>query len=78
MRWLANYVARFCPYYEDANGVNDFLRHVREDRQIFYYGSDLHCYEDLVDADNLFRHLSVITGLSITREYFTGGFHCSC
>lgn len=83
-KWLKEYVKRHCPYWgfgghdeRSDEGYSEFMRHVREERWIFYNGSDCHSLSDVEDADNLFEHLSVVLGQRITASYFEA-FTCSC
>lgn len=78
-KWLKNYVRRHCPYWEDEpdGGYTDFLRYVRDERWIYYHGSDCHSLSDVGDADELFRHLSVVLERRIDEAYFNA-FTCSC
>lgn len=78
-RWLRQYVKENCPYDADApdGGYGEFLRHVRQDREIYFHGTDLHDLSDLEDPEDLFRHLSVVLGRRIDASYFDS-FSCSC
>lgn len=82
--WLRRYVQIHCPYYEEfkhehpnTDGYESFLSCVRDEKQICYYGSDCHSLEEVHDAEELFKHLSVVLGMNITAEYFES-FTCSC
>lgn len=77
--WLKDYVGRHCSYWREQSdgGYAEFLRYVEQDRWIYYYGSDCHGLADVEDADELFRHLSVILGRKIDATYFEA-FTCSC
>jgi hypothetical protein len=76
IEWVRDYVRTWCHYWGDE-GYDEFLRYVREDRMLFYYGSDCHSLEDVHDAENLFYHLSVIVGVRIDASYFET-YSCSC
>lgn len=77
--WLRDYVLTYCPYDEDKadGGYSNFLKHVTVNRWIYYHGSDCHSLSDVEDAEELFRHLSVILGKRIDASYFEA-FTCSC
>ena len=77
--WLAAYVRKHCSYWNDDadGGLREFLRYVRDEKWIYYYGSDCHSLADVDDADELFRHLSVVLGRRIDADYFEA-FTCSC
>lgn len=79
--WLKNYVKIHCPYDEEDGNIDDgyaaFLKHVTDDKWIYYYGNDCHSLSDVEDADELFRHLSIVLGKTITASYFEA-FTCSC
>jgi len=74
--WLKDYVGKHCPYYE-GKGYDEFLRYVKDERWIYYYGSECHSLSDVEDADELFRHLSVVLDRRIDASYFES-FTCSC
>jgi hypothetical protein len=77
--WIADYVRKHCPYWkgEADGGYSEFVRYVEQNRWIFYTGSDCHSLEDVADADELFRHLSVVLGRKIDAAYFET-FTCTC
>lgn len=77
--WITNYVRSHCPYWESKMdyGYSEFIDRVKENREIFYYGSDCHSLSDVEDANELFYHLSVVLGIRINAEYFEW-FNCSC
>ncbi len=77
--WLKDYVRRHCSYWENQpdGGYSEFLRYVRDERWIYYYGSDCHSLSDVDDANELFRHLSVVLERRIDALYFEA-FTCSC
>lgn len=92
MEWLKRYVAKHCPYYAEGvkgyedgvdiqpdadGGVSRFIHRAIVEKEIFYSGTDLHGPNEVEDAEELYRHLSVVSGLNINRHYFTG-FGCSC
>lgn len=76
--WVKDYVRKHCPFWggESDGGYGEFLSNVRG-REIYYYGMDCHSLGDVEDADELFRHLSVVLGLKIDASYFEA-FTCSC
>jgi hypothetical protein len=78
-RWLTDYVRRWCPHWiiEPDGGYSKFISNVTEDKVMFYSGNDCHGKEDVVDAEDLYRHLSVVLGKQIDASYFTE-FTCSC
>ncbi len=78
-KWIADYVRKHCDYWssEPDGGYSEFVRYVRDNRWIYYYGSDCHSLADVDDADELFRHLSVVLGMRIDAAYFEA-FTCSC
>lgn len=75
--WLREYVKRVCPYDEDQTdkGYSSFIENARSGT-IYYHGSDLHSYGELEDADELFKHLSVILGKPVSVASFD--YTCSC
>lgn len=82
--WLREYVRKVCPYYyEDAStsestsdkGYSVFLDNARRG-EIHYSGSDLHSYSELEDAEELFKHLSVVLGRPVSAASFD--YTCSC
>lgn len=77
--WLTDYVSRHCPYWEDYpdKGYSEFLRYVKDERWIYYNGSDCHSLSDVYEQDELFKHLSVVLECRIDSDYFTA-FTCSC
>lgn len=76
--WLKQYVIDHCPYWnESSDGYKQFLDYVKTDKTIFYYGTDCHNYEEVENADELFKHLSVVLDMNINKEYFKY-FSCSC
>lgn len=77
--WLKDYVRKHCLYWEDKpdGGYAEFLRYVEVERWIYYYGSDCHSLGDVDDADELFRHLSIVLGRRIDASYFEA-FTCTC
>lgn len=77
--WLKDYVRKHCPYRENEpdGGYSEFLGYVKEERWIYYQGSDCHNLSDVDDADELFRHLSVVLDRRIDASYFDA-FTCSC
>jgi hypothetical protein len=77
--WLRAYVLEHCPNWaEHGDGGYDlFLQFVREDKWIYYAGSDCHNLGDVEDAAELFKHLSVVLDMRIDASYFEA-FTCSC
>jgi len=77
--WITSYVRRHCPYWEDEDdgGYAEFIRYVEHERWIYYNGEDCHSLGDVADADELFRHLSVVLNRAIDASYFEE-FTCSC
>ncbi len=78
-RWIQDYVRLHCLYweYEPDGGYSEFIRYVRDERWIYYYGSDCHGLGDVKDAEELFQHLSIVLGRRIDASYFEA-FTCSC
>lgn len=78
-KWLEQYVRQHCPYWEHESdgGYSRFLANVKYDKMIFYNGSDCHSLSEVEDADELFRHLSIILDMRIDANYFDT-FTCSC
>lgn len=78
-KWLKSYVKKHCPYWSemDDGGYSEFLRYVKDERWIYYYGSDCHSLGDVEDANELFHHLSVVLGVRVDADYFAA-FTCSC
>ncbi len=78
-QWISDYVEKHCSYWENEpdGGYSEFIRYVKDERWIYYYGSDCHSLSDVNDADELFRHLSVVLGRRIDADYFSA-FTCSC
>jgi hypothetical protein len=79
VEWIRHYVRSHCPYNSNQmdEGYSEFLNSVVRDREIFFCGSNCHSIDDVDDSDELFRHLSVVTGMKIDRRYFVG-FSCTC
>ena len=84
IEWLKNYAIR--EVYNDSDLYSDrdkayeaMLSQVRNNELIFY-GQDCHGYGDVPDAEELFKHLSIVLGIEIDRAYFedSGYFSCSC
>lgn len=77
--WLKEYVRKHCFYWADEidGGLMLFLNYVTEHRWIYFAGSDCHSLDDVDDADELFRHLSVVLDRRIDASYFEA-FTCSC
>lgn len=77
--WLEEYVRRHCPYWSERphGGRDEFIRMVKEEKYIYYAGSNCHSLSEVEDADELFRHLSVLLDMRITASYFEA-FTCSC
>lgn len=76
-QWLRAYVRKVCPYDSDEadGGYAAFMDGVRRG-EIFYHGDDLHGAYELVDADELFGHLSIVLGRPVGTGSFT--YSCSC
>lgn len=77
--WLKEYVRKHCFYWADEidGGLMLFLNYVKDQRWIYYAGSDCHGLSDVDDADELFRHLSIVLDRRIDASYFEA-FTCSC
>src|SRR5882724_12030884 len=50
-RWIADYVRQHCFYWdkEPDGGYSEFKQYVRDERWIYYYGSDCHSLADVYD-----------------------------
>ena len=85
--WLKVYVKAHCPYWSEDipgytkarpdGGYSQFIGCVKDERRIFFHGTDCHSIEEVDDAENLFHHLSVVLNRRIDASYFTA-FTCSC
>jgi hypothetical protein len=77
IKWVTEYAKRWSPYYEEygRDPYKEFMDKVT-DGEIYYYGSDCHGLHDVEDADELFRHLSIILGRDVRGSEFT--YSCSC
>ena len=84
--WLMDYVVQNCPYdakeYSDdatkEEALKKFLDNVINECYLHHRGTDLHGPEDIENPEELYHHLSVVTGLTINEAYFKGGFGCNC
>ncbi len=75
-RWLTDYAVANCPYDETPEvAYKNFMEGVNRG-EVFYHGCDLHSQSDLVDADGLFHHLSIVLGRKVSPTEF--GYSCSC
>lgn len=74
-RWLRQYAADHSPYAEPDKAYRTLLEGLR-DRQLFFYGADLHSRADLDDEDELREHAERVLGRSIDFGQFS--FSCSC
>ena len=77
--WLREYAANVRPYDVEGFGKDyayqRFMEDVR-DGTIFYYGRDCHGLDEVDDADELFRNLSIVLGHKVNGDCFT--YSCSC
>lgn len=74
-QWLRNYAARVnC--YDGPEAAFERLIEGLKDKQLYFYGSDLHGLYELDQADELRRHAETYLGVSIHWDDF--GFSCSC
>ena len=76
--WLMNYAFRVREYDAERGreyAYGKFMEDVRNGT-IFYYGSDCHGAYDVKEADELYRHLSVVLERDVGPDSFE--FSCSC
>ena len=78
IEWLKSYAAEVSPYDLEDGGSNEiaykrFMENVQAGN-IYYHGIDLHGYSELEKPEELFHHLSVVLGRTVTK----GGFDYSC
>ena len=78
-KWLMAYVRKHCPYDSEHidGGYESFINYVKNERWVYYHGNDCHGLFDVEDADDLFRHLSVVLDRRIDASHFEA-FTCSC
>ncbi len=76
--WLRQYAKRVNPYLAD-NGDDAYTTLMNDIRrgELTYHGIDMHSFGDLLDADELQRHASIVLGRPVIWgdfEYFS----CTC
>lgn len=81
IEWMTRYAADNCPYFVEAQCTPDeiyrrFMQTILVDKEVFYYGCDLHDASELNDPEQFFRHLSVIMGRAVTPDELT--YSCTC
>lgn len=67
-RWLRGYIRTVCP--DDPEGYLEFLNSVKFDKEIFYHGLDCHSLGDVINSEELFKHLSIVLEKTINADYF--------
>lgn len=83
IEWLKNYAIRGVytdDYYSDRDKAYEALLNQVRINELTFMGRDCHGYHDVPDAEELFKHLSIVLDRHIDREYFedNGYFSCSC
>lgn len=83
IEWLKNYAVSEVydsDYYSDRDKAYEAMLSQVRNNELIFHGQDCHGYGDVPDAEELFRHLSVVLGQTIDRAYFedNGYFSCSC
>lgn len=83
IEWLKNYAVAEVydsDYYSDRDKAYEAMLNQVRGHELTFYGKDCHGYGDVPDAEELFRHLSVVLDTHIDRAYFedSGYFSCSC
>ena len=74
-RWLKDYAARMNDYDSPEQASRRLMEGLRSG-ELFSHGSDLHCFADLDDPDELKKHAEIVLGIPINWSNFT--FSCSC
>lgn len=83
--WLRQYACRVNPYYVEDLGSGEegkerayqsLMEGIRSG-QLVYHGIDMHSQGDLIDADELRHHASVVLGRQVIWEEFDY-FSCTC
>ena len=75
-KWLMEYAERVNHYDSPTRAFERLIESLR-DRELFFYGSDLHGFHDIEkDADDLRFHAERYLGIKINWNDFT--FSCSC
>lgn len=80
--WLVDYVKRNCPYWTEEDptgeiGYARFIEYVKEEKWIYYAGSDCQSLAEVEESDELFANLSIVLNMRIDAHYFET-FTCSC
>jgi hypothetical protein len=75
-QWLRFYAHRVSPYYSSPDEAYKKLLEGLRNKEIFYYGSDLHGRYELEDEEELRHHGEVVLGRSLNFGEFL--FSCSC
>jgi hypothetical protein len=83
IEWLKNYAIREVydnDYYQDRDKAYEAMLDQVRSHELTFYGTDCHGYGDVPDAEELFKHLSIVLDMHIDRAYFEdrGYFSCSC
>lgn len=76
VKWLMEYAKQHCPYDQDTWAAFNRLVEGLAIGEVFFYGDELHSYEDLPDADALRYHAERFFGRPIDLPRFS--FRCSC
>lgn len=74
--WLRNYAKEVNSYLSDDNAYQTLLNDLRSG-EITYHGTDMHGRSDLQEEENLRHHASIVLGIPINFDNFTG-FYCTC
>lgn len=75
-RWLRDYAARVSCYDDSETAYRNMLAGLQRG-ELFYYGSDLHSFDEVEQPDELQYHASIILGRPINLSSFSS-FSCSC
>jgi hypothetical protein len=83
IEWLKIYARDNCPYDVESSETTadpdypykQFMANINSG-SIFYNGSDLHGAKELDRPDELFHHLSIVLGRTVTADGFV--YNCSC
>lgn len=83
IEWLKNYAIREVytdDYYSDRDMAYEAMMSQVRNNELTFHGQDCHGYGDVPDAEELFKHLSIVLDRQVDRSYFedSGYFSCSC
>lgn len=85
-KWLREYAKKVNPHYAEGGhywkktGEDQSYQILMDDlagNSITYHGIDMHCRSELIDAQELQRHASIVLGRPVNFDNFEY-FSCSC